>query len=177
MHAAGIDADSVATAARQRVAVSVRASAGPTAGFEGRRRGTSDHAVSGAPMRRRLTLLAMTGAAAVLLAGCARLDEPEVERVAATFATGGPAVRCALLAAATHKAVETTEGAGCVAAIGRLQPSVGEVRSVSVWGDQAQAQLADDTLFLTRTGGGWKVVAAGCTPNGDRPYQCQVDGP
>jgi hypothetical protein len=128
-------------------------------------------------VRRRLHFLAVAGAVAVVLASCARLDEPEVERVAAMFATSGPDARCALLAPATIRAVETTERAPCVAAIGALQPSTGEVRTVSVWSDQAQVQLADDTLFLTRIGGVWKVAAAGCTPNDDRPYECQMEGP
>jgi hypothetical protein len=47
----------------------------------------------------------------------------------------------------------------------------------SVWGDEAQVRLSDDTLFLTHTSAGWKVVAAGCTPNGDLPYECRLEGP
>jgi hypothetical protein len=116
-------------------------------------------------------------AAVLLLAGCSGLDRPDVERVAVTFAAGDPSARCALLAPATVAVVETSEPGGCAAAVRQLPPSRGQVRAVSVWGDQAQVQLADDTLFLTRTGGSWKVVAAGCKPSGDAPYKCQVEAP
>ena len=33
-----------------------------------------------------------------------------------------------------------------------------------------------DTVFLATFPGGWRVVAAGCTPRGDRPYDCTVAG-
>ena len=33
-----------------------------------------------------------------------------------------------------------------------------------------------DTVFLAVFPGGWRVVAAGCTPHGDRPYDCVVQG-
>jgi hypothetical protein len=115
------------------------------------------------------------GAAVAMLAGCASTERPDVERVAADYATGAPAVRCGLLAPATLAAVERT--GPCVAAVGRPAPSGGPVLQTSVWGDEAQVRLAGDTLFLTRTGAGWKVTAAGCRPNGDLPYECRVEGP
>jgi hypothetical protein len=38
-------------------------------------------------------------------------------------------------------------------------------------------QLTDDTLFLTRTSHGWKVMAAACRPQAEQqPYDCQVEG-
>jgi hypothetical protein len=116
-------------------------------------------------------------AAAVLLAGCAGMERPDVERVATDFATGAPAVRCQLLAPAALAALESDESAPCTAVVGDLAPPGGEVRQTAVWGDEAQVQLTDDTLFLTRTGAGWKVIAAGCTPNGDLPYECRLEGP
>jgi hypothetical protein len=48
---------------------------------------------------------------------------------------------------------------------------------VAVWGEEAQARLTDDTLFLTRTAEGWLVTAAACRSQGaDLPYECQVEG-
>lgn len=117
------------------------------------------------------------GCGAVLLAGCAGLQQPEVEQVATRFATGDPAERCALLGPATVAALEQSESAACVQVVGELAPTGGQVRHAVVWGDKAQVQMADDTLFLTRTGAGWKVAAAGCTPNGEAPYACKVEGP
>jgi hypothetical protein len=31
-------------------------------------------------------------------------------------------------------------------------------------------------LFLVELDEGWKVVAAGCVPQGERPYLCEVGG-
>jgi hypothetical protein len=115
------------------------------------------------------------GAAVATLAGCAATERPDVERVATAFTAGDPAARCALLAPAALAALER-EGP-CVATVGRSAPSGGPVLQTSVWGDEAQVRLTGDTLFLTHTGAGWKVVAAGCTPNGDLPYTCRLEGP
>jgi hypothetical protein len=117
------------------------------------------------------------GAAVAVLVGCAGMERPEVERVATDFATGTPAVRCALLAPAALAALESDESAPCTATVGRLAPPGGQVQQTEVWGDEAQVRMTGDTLFLTRTGAGWKVIAAGCTSNGDLPYQCRVEGP
>jgi hypothetical protein len=115
--------------------------------------------------------------AAVLLVGCSGLEQPEVEHVATAFATGDPQARCALLTPATAAAVAAADPGGCTAALGRLARSSGQVTGVSVWGGEAQVRLTDDTLFLTRTENGWKVAAAGCRPNTERPYECRVEGP
>jgi hypothetical protein len=123
--------------------------------------------------RRGLAL----GCGLALLPGCAGLQQPEVEQVAVGFSTGDPAVRCALLAPATLSALETSESAGCVQAVGALAPAGGQVQRAVVWGDKAQVQMADDTLFLTLTGTGWRVAAAGCTPSAEAPYACRVEGP
>jgi hypothetical protein len=114
------------------------------------------------------------GAAVAMLAGCAATERPDVERVATAFAEGDPTARCSLLAPATVAALERE---GPCAAAARAAPQGGQVLDTAVWGDEAQVRLSGDTLFLTRTGAGWKVVAAGCTPNGDLPYVCLLEGP
>jgi hypothetical protein len=119
----------------------------------------------------------LSGAAAALLAGCAGMERPDVERVATDFATGAPGVRCALLAPAALAALESDESAPCTATVGRLAPPGGQVQQTEVWGDEAQVRMTGDTLFLTHTGAGWKVIAAGCTPNADLPYECRLEGP
>jgi hypothetical protein len=45
------------------------------------------------------------------------------------------------------------------------------------WGREAQARTGTDTLFLTMTDAGWRVSAAGCSPRGEAPYACTVEGP
>jgi hypothetical protein len=115
------------------------------------------------------------GATVAMLAGCAATERPDAERVATAFATGDPTTRCALLAPAALAAAE--RDGPCVAAVGTQAPSDGQVLQTAVWGDEAQVRLSGDTLFLTRTSAGWKVVAAGCTPNGGLPYECRLEGP
>ena len=55
-------------------------------------------------------------------------------------------------------------------------PRPGTVLETSVYGQWAQVKLDDDTVFLGAFPGGWRVVAAGCTPQASRPYDCSVEG-
>jgi hypothetical protein len=116
-------------------------------------------------------------ASAVLLAGCANLEQPVVEQVASTFAAADPSARCAMLAPATVSAVEAARSESCVQAMAQLSLPEGAVVSSTVWGDNAQVQLVGDTVFLTLTSTGWKVAAAGCRSRGDAPYVCRLEGP
>jgi len=121
---------------------------------------------------RRVLLL---GCAALLLGGCSSSQEADVERVATTFAdpAGDPAARCDLLAPSTRAAIE--ESAACTEAIDELPLDTGEVASVEIWGGDAQVTLAGDTLFLTETSAGWKVIAAACRSQREKPYDCEVE--
>ncbi|TFV89963.1 hypothetical protein [Blastococcus sp. CT_GayMR16] len=129
--------------------------------------------------RKRRWAVALTGAAALLVSGCGSLGADEVESVAATFAGAedDPAARCQLLAANVVEALVEGEGASCEDAIADLPVGSGDVTAVEVWGEEAQARLTDDTVFLTRTADGWKVTAAACRSQGaGLPYTCQVEG-
>ena len=90
---------------------------------------------------------------------------------------GDPAARCELLVPATRAALESDESAPCADVLGDLPVGGGAVRSVEVWGGNAQVRLVDDTLFLTETSAGWRVAAAACEPRGEAPYDCEVEGP
>lgn len=116
-------------------------------------------------------------AAVAVSAGCADLNRPEVERVAAMFAdpATGPAARCELLVPTAVEALEHDESGPCAAVIGLVPATGTEVRSTAVWGDNAQVQFAADTMFLTNTDQGWKVVAAGCRSRGEAPYVCLLE--
>jgi hypothetical protein len=123
----------------------------------------------------------VVGLALLGVAGCADLQQPEVQQVALGFARPGadPAERCALLAPATVTSLEHDESQPCAAALGQLADQLplpeGSVQSVTVWGDNAQVRLSEDTLFLTLTDQGWKVTAAGCTAQDEGPYQCRLE--
>jgi hypothetical protein len=105
-------------------------------------------------------------AAALLLAGCGSGGEDLARQAAEAFesalASNDPATACALV----------VEDADCTS------PNLphGTVREVRVWGDAAQARTDDDTLFLRETATGWRISGAGCRPNGERPYRCEVGG-
>ena len=130
-------------------------------------------------MRRRCGAAALTGVVALLMSGCGSLSADEVESAAATFAAADddPAARCQLLAANVVEALVEDEGASCEDAIEDVPAGSGDVTAVEVWGEEAQARLTDDTLFLTRTADGWRVTAAACRSQGrDLPYTCALEG-
>jgi hypothetical protein len=133
---------------------------------------------SGARPRARALAVALVSAG-MLLTGCSSMQQPEVEEVAATFEDPGaePGARCDLLAPATLAALENDESAPCPEVIEQVPLEGGEVQSVEIWGGNAQVRLAGDTLFLTETRAGWRVIAAACRSRGEAPYDCEVDGP
>ncbi|MFG1943787.1 hypothetical protein [Nonomuraea sp. NPDC048826] len=116
--------------------------------------------------------------AAALAAGCA-VDTAGPARVAERFhaalAADQVEAACGLLA---RKTAEKLPGPGqsCADALRelRLGPG-GGLTAVDVWGDEAQVRLEGDTLFLHHFGDGWRVVAAGCVPVRDLPYECEVE--
>lgn len=127
-------------------------------------------------------------AVSVLLAvcgvgGCGAVEERRdaVRDTAAVFeqALGEGAYDrgCAVLAPATVEELEQSAGSPCAEALSEesLRPG-GPVRRTDVYGNQARAVLSSDTLFLSRFTSGWKVVAAGCEPRPQEPYQCRIKG-
>jgi hypothetical protein len=124
---------------------------------------------------RRGTAVVGAGLAAAALGGCASASNSDVSTVASALEnpSGDVQARCALLAPGT--ALE--QDASCADALAQVRLPGGRVRSVQVWGGGAQVRMDGDTVFLTQTHGGWRVTAAGCTPQGDAPYRCEVAGP
>ncbi|MDX3697231.1 hypothetical protein PV726_44905 [Streptomyces europaeiscabiei] len=84
---------------------------------------------------------------------------------------------CAVLAPSTVAELELSAGSPCAKAVSEesLRPG-GPVRQTDVYGNQARTVLSSDTLFLSRFTSGWKVVAAGCEPRPQEPYQCRIKG-
>jgi hypothetical protein len=127
--------------------------------------------------RRTGAVLTVVGTALLALSGCGNVADDEVARVATAFAQDGQdaAARCSLLAPTTLATLTEQESSTCPDAIGNVKTGTGRLVSVEVWGEEAQAKLTDDTLFLTSTPQGWRVLAAGCTPRSQQqPYDCQL---
>jgi hypothetical protein len=98
-------------------------------------------------------------------------------RMLDTASGGDGASACALLAPATVAELERSADVACAEAIVRQNlPAPGTVTDRAVYGQWAQIHLSDDTVFLGMFPGGWRVVAAGCTADGDRPYRCTLQG-
>ena len=91
-------------------------------------------------------------------------------------AQAGDAARlCGLLTPAAAESAATGDET-CEQAVGDLDLPGGTVGRIELWSDEAQVRAGADTLFLVRLSGGWRVNAAGCRPQGDRPYDCDVEG-
>ncbi|MFD9337816.1 hypothetical protein ACFWBF_25965 [Streptomyces sp. NPDC060028] len=123
------------------------------------------------------------GAVGVLVGGCgapaARVDGARAagERFERALASGDHEAACRLLAPETLGQLEQDEKKACAEAMGTEDlPTAGAVRTTGVYGRQAMLRLDGDTLFLSQFSGGWKVVAGGCTPQGEQPYQCLLKG-
>jgi hypothetical protein len=118
---------------------------------------------------------------AVMASGCGAQTESAPRRLASDFAQAvaarNAAKACALLAPETRSELEQSAGEPCVRALGREDlPSPGRLRHFASFGTMAQATFARDVVFLTEFKSGWRVMAAGCTPQPERPYDCQLQG-
>jgi hypothetical protein len=82
---------------------------------------------------------------------------------------------CALLSADTRKALEQQESKPCGQAVEQLHLEGGRPGAVHVVSTEASMQLVGgDTVFLGDTAQGWRISAAGCQLQGDKPADCQV---
>ena len=123
----------------------------------------------------RKTLATACGLALLSGAAACSADQREsaASAAAAAFtdaiASGDAAAACAALAPETADALAASQGETCEASLASQQLPGGPVGEVQVWGDRAQVRTDADVLFLVELEDGWKVVAAGCEPQGDRP--------
>ena len=82
---------------------------------------------------------------------------------------------CDLLAPPTRHELEQSDGEPCDEALEQQELPVGATPGdVDVYGDEAIAHLTGDVLFLANVAGRWMVSAAGCSPQPDQPYDCEV---
>jgi hypothetical protein len=136
------------------------------------------------PTSRPVGLAALGGllvVLCVLLAGCGT-GQRERESMAAAreflaaIDAGDTGAACAMIAPRTREDLEFSEKSSCEEALGGLELSGEAVHAAAVWSDRAQVHGDNDTLFLAQFADGWKISAAGCTPQGERPYECLLGG-
>lgn len=95
----------------------------------------------------------------------------------AAIASGDHTRGCELLAPQTRQQLEQDEQTACPIALATQElPTTRGIQKTEAYGRQAMVRMAGDTLFLSLFTAGWKVVAAGCTPRSDQPYDCTVRG-
>jgi len=131
------------------------------------------------PRALAVVAVAVLGAAGV--SACGSPETSDATQVARRFARAvdgsAASAACGYLAPATKSRLEQSAGKRCPAAILEQHlPSTGAVRSATAYGAMAQVRLRGDTLFLARFQGGWKVMAAGCSPKAGHPYDCTLEG-
>ncbi|MFJ2474779.1 hypothetical protein ACIOWI_17520 [Streptomyces sp. NPDC087659] len=136
-----------------------------------------------ASFRRFAGIVTTVTAAGLLLCGCgasaARLNgaRDAAARFEHALAARDYPAACRLLAPETREQVEEDEAKECAQALaGQDLSGGGTVRRTEVYGRQAMVRAGGQVLFLSQFAPGWRVVAAGCTPDGDRPYRCLVKG-
>ncbi|MEV8615946.1 hypothetical protein AB0383_50095, partial [Amycolatopsis sp. NPDC051373] len=100
---------------------------------------------------------------------------PDVRAAAQEFVTaaasGSPVDACTLLAPRVGDAVGP---AGCEPILATVPHA--PISSASVWGEEAQARSAADTLFLHEFPDGWRITGAGCHQRNKQVYDCTVGG-
>ncbi|GGU37787.1 hypothetical protein [Nocardioides albus] len=117
----------------------------------------------------------------MVLSGCATGHEDAVRDRAADFqeavAARDWARACAVLAPETRTELEAAAKAPCAEAMAEeTLPTPGALERVDVFGTMAEVRFQSETMFLARFDDGWRLFAAGCTPQQPKPYDCAVHG-
>lgn len=117
----------------------------------------------------------LTGCGSLAPDGSAATEVATAFRAAVSDADGAAA--CRLLAPETLHEVAQAAGRPCADAIAASGlGGAGAPTAVDVFGQNARVVFADDTVFVASFPSGWRLTAAGCTPQGDKPYDCTVKG-
>ena len=84
---------------------------------------------------------------------------------------------CSMLASDKREKTAREQESSCEDHLRNLQiQEPGTVTRTETYGRGAFVEFENDAVFLAAAEGGWKITAAGCTPNGDAPYTCEVGG-
>jgi hypothetical protein len=126
----------------------------------------------------RIVLLAVV---VLAVAGCGRDADRTAVRTAtgdffAAVESGDGEQACAQLNPETRSALEDQEKSACRDAVTQLDLHGSPVQGVEVYEREAVGELrSGESVFLDQEADGWRVSAAGCTPVGDKPQDCQLE--
>jgi hypothetical protein len=131
--------------------------------------------------RRTKTAAVALGALVLALSGCGR--DGDRESVRAVVDGFYAAVRdhqgdraCALLSADTRQALDEEESDSCAKAVDKLHLDDGRPGPVHVFAGEASVELVGgDTVFLGDTASGWRISAAGCRLQDNKPADCELE--
>lgn len=131
--------------------------------------------------RVSLTRFVTWSALVLAVSGCSSQQTGPASDLARQFYTAVAArdgtAACRALAPKTLSELEQSADKPCSEAVLEEDlPDVDDPKTVHVFGTMAQVRFANDTAFLSRFAAGWKVTAAGCVPQADGLYECQVKG-
>ena len=145
--------------------------------------GPAARVADGSSWRRRSALAALALLPVIVVTSCSTLepDATAAEGVASAFhravQDADGSASCALLAPATVEDLEGSSGQPCPQAVlAQDLPDAQDVQDSQAFGRAAQVLMDGDVVFLSVFGDRWLVTAAGCTPRGDRPYDCTLKG-
>jgi len=128
----------------------------------------------------RTSIIAASLVASALLSGCSSGNDDAAtrtaERLHASLQAEDGSAACDLLSDDAQEQLAES-GDSCESAVMDAGiPDTGRVVAVKVYGTAAQVRYDEDVVFLGEFSDGWKVTAAGCSPQADAPYDCQVQG-
>jgi hypothetical protein len=133
------------------------------------------------PGHARLLACGAAVCAGLAVAGCgAGAHRDQVRAVAERFYAaahqGDGRTACAQLSPDTRaQLVKDASGRPCRRAVLDLSLHGRAVSSVRVYAASARVRFAGgDSVFLGDTDQGWRIDAAGCTPRGDGPADCEA---
>jgi FlaG/FlaF family flagellin (archaellin) len=143
--------------------------------WRSRRRGPRPGTVAGTAVLTGLLLASVSGCTGAnpgtAEAGAAALD------FHTALASGDYGRACGLLIPPAVEKLEAGAAGTCAEKLSQLDvPAAVSVKNSAAYGRNAQVVMDQDTLFLARSGDGWRITAAGCTSRGERPYDCEVEG-
>lgn len=99
-----------------------------------------------------------------------------VERFFAALERRDGRAACRELSPEAASAVARAEKKPCGTAVLSLGITPAPIRRVRVYVDAAQAKLGGGgVVFLDETSAGWRISAAGCKPQREMPYDCELE--